>query len=348
MFYLKYRPKTLEEIDNSKARETLTNILTTGRLPHAFLFVGQKGTGKTSSARILAKAINCLNNKFGDKSALIDPCNRCHNCLSIDSGTSPDVVEMDAASNRGINEVKELIKGSAFSPMAGRYRVFIIDEAHMITADGFNALLKTLEEPPETVIFILATTNPEKVPKTIGSRCLIVNFGKAKQTEIKRMLGRIAGQEKLKVEEDIIDLIASHSERSFRDAAKLFEELVIQDKLILAKAREYLGIRSKQSLLDILQNETLAEALGWIEEFTSGNGNYKNLIEEMLEELHVLLLKKSGINITDEIEDNLSLSEITKLMKLLNESYSLMKTSPIESLPLEIAIVEFYNIKSEK
>ncbi len=172
MFYLKYRPRLLEEVDNVKARETITNILFSNDLPHALLFVGQKGTGKTSTARIFAKTVNCLDRRSlgKDGPTKLNPCNKCSNCLSIDKSSSPDVFELDAVSNRGINEIKNLIKESAFLPMTGKRRIFIIDEAHMITNDGFNALLKRLEGPPDTVIFILATTNHEKIPVTIKTR----------------------------------------------------------------------------------------------------------------------------------------------------------------------------------
>lgn len=345
MFYLKYRPKTIDQIDNTKAREVISKILASKSLPHAFLFYGQKGTGKTSTARIFAKTINCLNHKPSNNP---NPCNHCKNCLSIDNSSSPDVVELDAASNRGINEVKELIMEAFFSPMSGNYRVFIIDEAHMITTDGFNALLKTLEEPPETVIFILATTNLEKVPKTIISRCLIVNFGKALKSDVKNMLKRIALKEKLSLNDKLIDLIASHSEKSFRDAAKLLEELVIQNKLDYDQAQNYLGIRAKDNLLEVLANKELKQAILWIEEFTQIGGSIKNLIEELLEELRLLLLKKNGLIVDDALPIDFSLTEITFLMKSLNEAYYLLRSSPIDSLPLEIAVVEFYNSSKSK
>jgi DNA polymerase III subunit gamma/tau len=337
MYYLKHRPQTLEEIDNLKVRETMSRIIDSQTLPHAFLFVGQKGTGKTSTARIFAKRLNCLKPKG------INPCNHCSNCLSVNSSSSPDVVELDAASNRGINEIKDLIKEAAFSPMTGKYRVFIIDEAHMITPDGFNALLKTLEEPPETVVFILATTNLEKVPKTIVSRCLVVNFGRAKKQEIKQMILRISLKENLKVDDKIISLVAAHSENSFRDAAKILEELVIQNKLTVETAQDYLGLRGKQNLLQVINKEGLKQTLTWIEEFSQAGGSVKNLLEELLEELRLALLAKNGIKIDDEINIDFSLVEITILMKLFNEAYSQLKISPVDTIPLEIAAVEFYN-----
>lgn len=345
MYYLKHRPKTLSELDNSRVKEQLQKILESKQIPHAFLLIGQKGTGKTSTARIIAKSVNCLSNSFAGQKGSVEPCNTCSNCIGIERSSSPDVIELDAASNRGIDEVRSLIRESSFSPMTARYRVFIIDEAHMITHDAFNALLKTLEEPPASVIFILATTNSEKVPKTIISRCLTVNFGRAKKVDVMKMLQKITQREKLTIGDDTLDLIASHSEHSFRDAAKLLEELSIQQKMKIEDAKNYLGIRSKSSLLETFQNKSLKDALLWIQEYTTMGGNVKFLIEEILNELETLLLSKNGIE-TDESEKyTFTTSEIIQLMKLFTESYSLLRSSPIESIPLEIAVAEFYNMK---
>lgn len=343
MFYLKYRPKTIEEIDNSRIRDILKKILESGELPHAILFVGQKGTGKTSSARIFAKSVNCLNNKFAHKKNTIEPCNRCENCVSISHSNFTDVVEMDAASNRGIEEVKTLIRETAFLPMAGKYRVFIIDEAHMITPDGFNALLKTLEEPPETVIFILATTNPEKLPKTISSRCVKLNFGQARREDILRMLKRITAAEKIPFDDKILGLITKHCEKSFRDAAKILEEFSMQKIKNIEEAEKFLGLAGKQNLLEMIENGSIKTTLAWIDEFSQGGGNFKSLLEELLEELRVLLLAKKGLVIDETIKTTLTTSEIVLLIKLLMESYQNLRATPIESLPLEIAIAEFYN-----
>lgn len=342
MYYITHRPKTLANLDNTAVKEKIKNLLLSPSLPHAYLFLGQKGTGKTSSARIVAKAVNCLNNSFAQKGTSIEPCNTCNNCFSIDTSSSPDVIELDAASNRGIEEIRRLIRESAFSPMVSRYRVFIIDEAHMITHDAFNALLKTLEEPPSTVLFILATTNQEKIPKTISSRCIIIPFGKAKKEDVFGMLQRIVKHEKLTVDESVLKLIASHSERSFRDATKILEELVIQNKLTVESAKEYLGLHVQQSLLEVIEKKPLKDTLQWVEEFLLHSGNMKNLIEDTLEELRQLLLAKNGIG-ESEITYTFSNAEIGKLMKLFTDAYNLLRISPIESIPLEIAIVEFYN-----
>ena len=344
MFYLKYRPKKVSEIDNTNVRESIEKILSTDKIPHAFLFIGQKGTGKTSSARIFAKAINCTNKKGG-----FEPCNECPNCKSIDTSASVDVIEMDAASHRGIEEVRNLIKETAFLPMSNKYRVFIIDEAHMITPDAFNVLLKTLEEPPESVVFILATTNVEKVPKTIASRCIIVNFGRAKSVDIIHMLKRIAKLEEIEAGDKLFDLIAQHSEKSFRDAAKIFEELKIQNKLGEIEANAYLGLVGKQNLLEVIEKKSLTDALKWIQEFTEQGGNFKNLLEQLLDELRILLLAKNNAIPKNDIElHDFSMSQITLLLKLFTEAYNNLKISPIDSIPLVIAVADFYNIRELK
>jgi DNA polymerase-3 subunit gamma/tau len=349
MFYLKYRPKTIKDLDNSNVKEVITNILKSGsknnNLPHALLFTGQKGTGKTSTARIIAKAVNCLNNAFAGKGDSIEPCNECVNCKSIETSSSPDIIEMDAASNRGIDEIRTLIRESSFSPISARYRVFIIDEAHMITNDAFNALLKTLEEPPAAVIFILATTNEEKVPKTIISRCTRVSFGKAKKTDILQRLNKIIEEEKVIIDPAILEFIAGHSESSFRDANKILEELITQNKITLKEAQDYIGLYSNQNFLEILSTKPLKDALQWVNDFSQNGGSVKYLLEETLEKLRVALLVKSGVQIDVEAETNLSIGTIATLMKLLNEAYGNLKISPIESVPLEIAVVEFYNSK---
>ena len=345
MFYLKYRPRKICEIDNSRVSVLFKKILEGETIPHAFLFVGQKGTGKTSAARIFAKAVNCLENKFAKKSTDFEPCNKCSHCLSINSSTFTDVVEMDAASNRGIEEIKNLIRETAFLPMSGRFRVFIIDEAHMITPDGFNALLKTLEEPSTSAIFILATTNMEKLPKTIISRCVKINFGKGKIEDIISMLKRIASAEKLEYSEDILKLIAHHSESSFRDAAKIIEEVSMQKIISESELENFLGIRGKNDLLEIIIKKDIKKIYMWIEEFSQNGGNFKSLIEDILDELRVQLLLKKGVTFDEVKPIDLTVGEISRLIKLLLESYQQMKITPIESLPLEIALNEFYNDK---
>jgi len=340
MYYLKYRPHTVEDLDNLTPAETLRTILKGKSLPHAFLFIGQKGTGKTSAARIFAKAVNCLENAYAGKGTSIEPCNKCANCKSIDKSSFSDVTEMDAASNRGINEVKELIRETSLMPMAGKYRVYIIDEAHMITNDGFNALLKTLEEPPETVIFILATTNLEKVPKTIISRCVLVQFGSAKREEIIHMLKRIRTGEKLTISDEALALIANHCDASFRDGAKILEEIIMSGKTDEQSILTKIGIRSKVVLYEALSTKDEKKIVGWMKEFGVNGGNISLLIEELLSDLqnHLLSLHKIPGNVSAL---SYSLKETIVLMKLLNEAYGLLKLSPFPNIPLEVSLLEY-------
>jgi DNA polymerase-3 subunit gamma/tau len=352
MFYLKYRPKTIEEIDNLNVKEMVGKILESKTLPHAFLFVGQKGTGKTSTARILAKAVNCLNNKFSpnqtSQSKSYEPCNKCANCQSIGLSSFTDVIEMDAASNRGIEEIKNLIRETSFLPMSGGYRVFIIDEAHMITNEGFNALLKTLEEPSKSAIFILATTNIEKLPKTIVSRCLKINFGKANTTDIYSMLKRISNSENIKFKEDALKLIADHSENSFRDAAKILEEITFQKIESIEDIEKFLGIRGRNDLIEIIEKKDLKKTLIWINEFSQNGGDFKNLIEDILNKLHLQILIKNNVLESDDKKISLNINETSLLMKLLIEAYQNLRNTPIDSLPVEIALIEFYNKVGER
>lgn len=353
MFYLKYRPKTIGEIDNLQVKEMIGKILDSSTLPHAFLLVGQKGTGKTSTARIIAKTVNCLNNKFSrgkkpTKNKGYEPCNKCVNCQSISSSSFTDVIEMDAASNRGIEEIKSLIRETSFLPMSGGFRVFIIDEAHMITNEGFNALLKTLEEPPKSAIFILATTNLEKLPKTIVSRCLKINFGKANTADIYSMLKRIAKSENINFNNDILMLITNHCENSFRDAAKILEEINLQKIKTTDEVEKFLGIRGRNDMIEIIEKKDLKKTLSWINDFSQNGGDFKNLVEDILNQLHSQLLIKNKILENESKEIALTINEISLLMKLLIEAYQNLRNSPIDSLPVEIALVEFYNKVEEK
>ena len=343
MYYLKYRPRTIEELDNMTPRETISSILKSNDLPHAFLFIGHKGTGKTSTARIFAKSVNCLSNRYAGKGESIEPCNTCVNCKSIDKSSFSDVTEMDAASNRGINEVKELIRETSLMPMAGKYRVYIIDEAHMITNDGFNALLKTLEEPPETVIFILATTNLEKVPKTIVSRCVLVQFGSAKTEEIVHMLERIKLAEKLAISDEALTIIAHHCDLSFRDGAKILEEIVLSGKTDITSVITRVGIRSKVALHEAIGKKSASQTLSWIKEFTASGGNMTILLEELLSDLQNHLLVLNKIPGTQESKIAYTLKETISLMKLLSEAYGILKLSPVPSIPLEVALLEYFS-----
>lgn len=342
MFYLKYRPQTIEEIDNQQVRERLKKILSAKKISHAYLFAGPKGTGKTSTARILAKIVNCQNNFFASQSKSTEPCNQCDNCRLITKDSSIDVVEIDAASNRGIDEIRSLIEQVKFAPVHCRFKVYIIDEVHMLTKESFNAFLKTLEEPPDNVIFILATTEAQKLPKTVLSRCIKFDFAKAKHEEILRMLKRISKAEKISAVDKVLNFIARHCDHSFRDAAKIFEEAVILKTLDLDGLKKILGLGiSNYDLLKSLEKKDLKKALLFVESFSNQGGDFKTLIESSLDSLHLLLLKKNRLDVKLEEDYNFSLKETARLIKLFQEAYNSLKYSPIEALPLELAVVEF-------
>jgi len=238
--YLKYRPQKISDLDLAEVRDFLSRIVNLEEIPHAFLFEGPRGSGKTSAARIMAKILNCekLSN---DK----EPCNKCEQCISITKGTNIDVVELDAASYRGIDDIRLIRESVKLSPAKAKKRVYIIDEAHMLTTEASNALLKTLEEPPGHVVFILATTNPEKLLDTIKSRTVRVNFKKAKSEEIIRSLANVLKKEKMKYQDEVLSLISENVDGSFRDAKKILEEFIMKDILNdIEKAQNHLLCKS--------------------------------------------------------------------------------------------------------
>ena len=348
MYYLKYRPQTLEELDSQSRKETLTKIFQKKEIPHAFLFTGPKGIGKTSTARIIAKILNCDKRQFkNDKALSVEPCNHCQNCKAITRGNFLDVIELDAASSRGIDDIRALRDTVAYTPSVGRYKIYIIDEVHMLTKEAFNALLKTLEEPPSHVVFILATTEPQKLPETISSRCLTIPFNKALPLEIKQSLIRIVKGEKLTVKDEVLELIAGSSQGSFRDAAKLLEMAVATTDLSINQVKALLKNHSQaqpEVLLELVLSGKTDQALSYLTKAESQGIDYLWLIEELLEWLKTMLLVKQ--NLIDEavvakMIKTVSLRTLSRLMKLLLEAYSLTKQSPLPAIPLMICIVEF-------
>ncbi|MBL7036288.1 DNA polymerase III subunit gamma/tau [Candidatus Microgenomates bacterium] len=328
-FYLEYRPKNIDELDITSVRESLGKIIKSGHIPHAFLFAGPKGTGKTSAARILAKVINCEAKLKIDKK----PCNKCGQCKSITSGTNIDVLEMDAASNRGIDDIRALRDVVKLSPASALAKVYIIDEAHMLTTEACNALLKTLEEPPEHVYFILATTNPEKLIETIRSRTTLISFQKATNEEIIRSLKRIVRAEKIKIIDKNLDSIVKISKGSFRDAVKLLER-VVSEGLGFLKAESV----NLKSLLEAIESRDIKKILSEISSNVQNGVLVSNLMESILDELRSDLLATVGIG---EKNTNLSKTDLLELIRLLIQAHDEIKISPIEQLPLELVFVRW-------
>ena len=218
--YRKYRPKRFSEIvGQDHVKKVLTRAITEGRVSHAYIFAGPRGTGKTTTARILAKALNC------EKREGAEPCGKCYACKAIDEGTFMDVIELDAASNRGIDEIRKIKEGASFRPIEGRYKVYIIDEVHMLTREAFNALLKTLEEPPPHVVFVLATTNLEKVPPTIISRCQVLEFRNLPRDLIVKRLKEICDKEGIDATDEALEYISKRSMGGMRDAITILEQV---------------------------------------------------------------------------------------------------------------------------
>jgi len=253
-FYLRYRPQTLADLDSADVRESLLKIFSAKSYPHAFLFSGPKGTGKTSAARIVAKILNCESASKKERGPkLIEPCNKCAMCTSITNGSNIDVLELDAASHRGIDDIRILREAVKLSPAKAKFKVYIIDEAHMLTPEASNALLKTLEEPPGHVVFMLATTNPEKLIGTIRSRTTNINFKKAGKEEIIGRLTKIAKTEKIKADAEALKKIAERSGGSFRDAVKILEQLVNENISIDSKnVDKYLSLISGEKIQEFV------------------------------------------------------------------------------------------------
>ena len=335
--YLKYRPKNLDELDEVSVSESLKKIVTGKNIPHAFLFAGPKGTGKTSAARILAKVLNCENPKG------FDPCNKCKQCLTIESGNNLDVIEMDAASHRGIDDVRMLRDAVKLAPVASKKKIYIIDEVHMLTLEAGNALLKTLEEPPSHVVFILATTNPEKIIGTVRSRATLIQFNKAKPEEIVRSLKRVVQGEKIKIDEDSLKLIAEVADGSFRDAIKTLEQIVAEENHLNKEAIGKFLFKNRSEDLDkfanLIYQKELKNILEEVAALVSKGVNIDNFLESLLKKFRKALLSKVGVG--EPEGQALSKEELINLIELLSEAYKDISTSPIEELPLELAMIEW-------
>lgn len=287
--YRQWRPQDFDALVGQKAvKTTLKNALESGKIAHAYLFSGPRGTGKTSMARILAKALNC------EQGPTAEPCGQCGNCQRIVQGTSLDVIEIDAASNTSVDNIRDLREQVAFTPAESRYKVYIIDEVHMLSTGAFNALLKTLEEPPAHAVFILATTDPQKVPATIQSRCQRFEFRRVTVDEIAEHLAMVAAGSGIEADADALRLIAIQAEGGMRDALSLLDQCgVMAKRVTVATVREVLGIVGREALHELtgaIGRRQLPQALATLNLLLEQGKDVKQVLTELIEYLRALVL----------------------------------------------------------
>ena len=350
VFYRKWRPQTLAEVvGQEQVTQTLLNALASERVSHAYLFCGPRGTGKTSTGRILAKAVNCLNNEGKG-----EPCNTCTLCQAIIEGSALDVIEIDAASNRRIDEIRDLRERVNYAPNQSRYKVYIIDEVHMLTNEASNALLKTLEEPPPHVIFILATTETHKVLPTIQSRCQRFDFRRITQADVTYKLSSICDAEGINIEPEAAKLIARSATGSLRDAENLLQQLTTYygTGINFQQVQTILGItgdwRTKELVKQIMSSD-VASAISTINNINSDGLDLRQFNRELVEHLRALLLVKTGseqsLDLTaddlKELKDlaaSASLPQILKAVKLFGQLE--LSFDGYSTLPMELAVVD--------
>jgi DNA polymerase III subunit gamma/tau len=354
--YRKYRPARFEDIiGQGHVARTLVNAINQDRVSHAYLFTGPRGTGKTSTAKILAMALNC---EAGHGGATAEPDGTCQHCEAIRRGSSLDVVEMDAASNRGIDDIRDLRDKVHFAPVESRMKVYIVDEVHMLTAEAFNALLKTLEEPPTHAVFILATTEPHKVPATILSRCQRFDFRRPSLQEVSEVLGSIARQEGIEVEESSLIAIARAAGGSFRDAIGTLDQLATYSggQISLEQTLDILGVVQHDLLLnlvDIVDARDTKDSLLFVEQLNQAGTDYNQFMKDLLGYLRDLYVVKhteeapSSIALSDEQlrmlraqAGRLATVRIVTFIDLLGEALRAVRQGSDPRLELELVLIK--------
>jgi len=351
--YNKYRPQTFEEVVEQKhIIKTLKSAITQNRVSHAYLFCGPHGIGKTSIARVFAKALNC------EEGITTTPCNKCNICSSISNGSCIDVLEIDAASNRGIDEIRNLKEKVNYLPTQARKKVYIIDEVHMLTTEAFNALLKTLEEPPAHVIFMMATTQPNKILPTILSRCQRFDLHLISSEDIVKRLKYIAKEEKIKITPSALSLIAKHSKGSQRDATGILDQLhsYTDKKIEEEDVASLLGVLDYKNLFKIVEliiKEDTAELIYLVDELSQLGRDLRQLVGDIIEHLRAILITKNVkvstglVHVPKDLKATLTrqskqieLEEIHRLLDLFSQTYKDMRWASNNKLLLEIALIK--------
>lgn len=339
--YSTHRPKEFSQlIGQSHITKLLKAELSKGLLGHAYLFIGPRGTGKTTTARILAKALNCEKLKNGE------PCGVCSMCSAFEEGKFIDLFEIDAASNRGIDEIREIKEKIEYNPTMGKQKVYIIDEVHMLTKEAFNALLKTLEEPPSFVTFILATTEPHKVPATIMSRCEKYEFRLGGSKELLQSLSGIMEAEHIKIDKKGLDLLVTHSGGSYRDAASLLDTIIAStgDKEItFAEIRSALGLPDAElvnTYMMAIAERSLGSALATLEEIFSRGTNISQFIKSVILLARDSMLDKERAQEVSTELANLGKPRYLEIIKVLLDAYSAQKYAFDQRLPLQLATIQ--------
>jgi DNA polymerase-3 subunit gamma/tau len=328
--YLKYRPQDFKSVvGQSHAVTTIRNAIKHNSLTHAYLFAGPRGTGKTSLARIIAKALNCL-----QRGVEGEPCNQCSICTGVNEGRLVDLIEIDAASNRGIDEIRDLREKIVFAPNQAKAKVYIIDEVHMLTKEAFNALLKTLEEPPSHAYFILATTEIHKIPETIISRCQQFNFKRITPDQIVGRLKEIAENEHIEADDEALSLIAKIANGGLRDAIGLFEQMTMGGTLRYDRVAENLGLSSMIFIEKFFTSLVEKKAVKAVEIINQVNAQGHNL-QQFISEFVAYLREQMLIN----IENSSEVTSIIEFIDFFTEAKSQMNVAVIPQLPLEIAVI---------
>lgn len=343
VFHLKYRPVKFSDLDLADVAESLRKYLAGKDVPQSFLFSGPKGAGKTSAARILARAVNCTDLKNGE------PCGKCDNCKEILNGSSLDIIEIDAASNRGIEDIRSLKERAYLLPSKLSKKVFIIDEVHMLTKDAFNALLKLIEEPPKHTVFVLCTTDADKIPETVLSRLVRVDFRKGGKSELISSLKKIIDGEGIEIAKEAIDFIVEKSDGSFRNLQRNFNELYLQlgKKLntdeVLKFYLDKSGSYREEDFDDDLDKGEIKLILEKLEKMAADGIDFSNFRLRLMNFFQKKILGFYGIG--EEKKNGLNLEESEFLMDLLVKASKQEKEVEIDQLPLELVVVEFCNEK---